>query len=154
MLPVRKPINSDLTPISGCVCVNCGSGPEKGLKRLSTYSRSFACFACFLKHTDCGSCHHPKHAVKSGVRSPCYCGCTQYRHGLEQEFDRQFDVHVGKPLRDAYCRGLGGKACGSMVLVKSDGSLPLLCARHEKEWKQAVEEGNQERDRAMNAVNN
>ena len=141
---------SDVSSIAICACVGCGRTSETvQLKKLSTYSRSFSCFDCFMKHSACGGCHHPMHAKKSGDPDQCYCGCTSYRHGLEQEWDRQLAEVAGKKPDVHYCQGLAGKFCGTVVLRKVDGSLPRLCSRHEREWTKDVIATLKGRDRAM-----
>jgi len=84
---------SDIDSIAKCVCVGCGKEPgQVRLLKLATYSRSFACAECFLKHSTCTNCGCQWH-----TRNYCRnCLCVNYRHGLEAEFDRQFAVHTCK----------------------------------------------------------
>lgn len=72
------------------------------------------------------------------------------KHGIEgldptanlaNEADRQFGECVGKQKRVGYCRGLGGKPCGSVVFIRPDGSIPWFCSQHEREFRQAYIEG-------------
>lgn len=132
---------SDFEPIAKTECVGCGRGPDHvALKRLNTYSRAFGCLGCYLKYSICANCHHEKHASLHFVTvlTPylrdqgrvCFCGCDEYRHGLEAEFDRQFSEHTGKaPTQRACLRG-----CGAYVTQQVHGRLPLFCPRCDKEW--------------------
>lgn len=102
---------SDLESISGCVCVGCGRGSDHvAFKRLNTYSRAFGCLDCFLRYSNCATCGHEKHAYVPIIQQlyhvkprACHCGCTEYRHGLEAEFDRQFSAHTGKEPEQRRC---------------------------------------------------
>lgn len=106
---------SDFDSIAICACVSCGRNSDQvALKRLNTYSRAWACYDCVMKH---------------GVEA------------LTPEVDRQFGECVGAVKRVGYCRGLGGRHCGSVVYVRADGTLPWFCEDHEREWRQDFEEG-------------
>jgi hypothetical protein len=128
---------SDFAPISGCVCVGCGRGNDfVGLKRLNTYSRTFSCVACYLKYSKCANCGHERHAyipmiqqlypVKPRGIHSCHCGCMDYRHGLEAEFDRQFSEHTGKAPTQRQCMKCGNYFSGA----------GRLCATCDKEWSE------------------
>lgn len=129
---------SDFEPISKTECVGCGRDADQvALKRLNTYSRAFGCLACYLKYSNCGNCHHEKHSEDrqialrlKDIGGKCWCGCRDYTHGLEAEFDRQFAVHTGKAPTTRLCL----RGCGSLVTVLPNGRLPLFCQRCDQEW--------------------
>ncbi len=137
---------SDFEPINKTECVGCGrpsvtvseSGVE--LKRLDTYSRAFGCLHCYLKYSACANCGHEPHysqhlieaLVPTGQRlSPCSCGCSDYRHSLAAEFDRQFDVHTGK-VPDLRC----ARGCGRYRTRQPNGFTPLWCEECEREYRE------------------
>lgn len=139
---------SDFAPIAQTICVGCGrpsiTVSESGvaLKRLNTYSRAFGCLQCFLKYANCANCGHEKHKSSPDVLSladafysrgrigKCYCGCAEYRHGLEAEFDRQFDVHTGKTPSLQCARG-----CGRYRTRQPSGFTPLWCDECERDYR-------------------
>ena len=139
---------SDLGQIAKTECIGCGrpsvTVSESGvvLKRLDTFSRAFGCLSCFLKYAACANCHHERHGsaapailtfyALSHLRKVgrCWCGCEEYRHGLAAEFDRQFDVHVGK-IPDLYC----ARGCGRLRRRQPSGYTPLWCEDCEQEWR-------------------
>lgn len=133
---------SDFEPISQTVCVGCGRGSDQvALKRLSTYSRAFGCLTCYMKFSNCGNCQHVKHGSYRPIVIPgaerqfpgsCpSCGCTEYKHGLAAEFDRQFDTHTGKTPLQIKCNH-----CGNWFDRREKASgIVLFCARCEDEWR-------------------
>lgn len=126
---------SDFEPISGCRCVGCGRESDKvALKRLNTYSRSFSCLTCYLKYSNCANCGHKRHAaiqmvVVPGAHRPpegrCHCGCADYKHGLEAEFDRQFAEHTGKAPTQRKCNHCSNWFYGTT----------LWCESCERDWR-------------------
>lgn len=151
---------SDFTNVTsqGTACVSCGRTPDQtALKRLRKGARIYSCFECYLKYSGCGNCHHPQHAKRSGggdLTGVCSdCGCRQYIHGLEAEYDRQLADCVGKKQTVNYCRGFGQRLgkCGSVLLLKLDGTLPALCSDCDREWTQQTITTLRRRDAAMGA---
>ena len=130
---------SDFEPIARTECVGCGRGPDQvALKRLNTYSRAFGCLTCYLKYSNCANCGHEKHGSTRHIfvherdinfghfLGHCACGCTDYRHGLEAEFDRQFSEHTGKAPIQRKCNHCGNWFNGTT----------LFCDRCEREWRE------------------
>jgi hypothetical protein len=112
---------SNFDPISICACVSCGrTADQVELKRLKSNSRAWACFDCMMRF---------------GIDA------LDPASPLAIEADRQFGECVGQQRRVGYCRGLGGKPCGSVVFVRPDGTMPWFCSTHEREWRQAFAEG-------------
>lgn len=167
-------MSSDFSNIkdSGRACVGCGRGPRDGveLKRLRTYSRSLACYPCLAKYISCANknplgqvCnHHPTdHAYievqdgnvrRLGACNQPGCGCADYRHGLEGEFDRQLSDGVGKRQQSRICTGFGenlGK-CDHIVFVQADGTLMRLCAECEEQWKRLAVQSSKEVHELLN----
>lgn len=128
---------SDYESIAQCVCTGCGRSSDKvALKRLNTYSRAFGCLTCYERYKNCANCNHEKHKSLRSIiaRGDDYgswgrcltCGCTEYRHGLEEEFDRQFAEHTGKAPRQRKCL-----RCGNHFEGKT-----MWCARCDREWRE------------------
>lgn len=131
---------------SGSQCVGCGrSSKIVPLRRLRTYARSLACFDCMSKYRSCGNlnlmgqkCNHEPHI---GHICP-YCGCPEYYHSLESEFDRQYAASVGKRPVSVTCESYGvnlGK-CGNLIFADSSGQFSRLCASCERNWTREVME--------------
>lgn len=129
---------SDLDAIAVCRCVGCGRESDQvSLKRLGTYSRAFSCLTCYLKYANCGNCGHEKHASTrlvtaswkemlgpSKVGHCGECGCDDYRHGLDVEFDRQFAAHTGRAPTQRKCLH-----CGNWFSGKT-----IFCDPCDREW--------------------
>ena len=126
---------SDFEPIAGCKCTGCGRESEHvALKRLNTYSRAFSCLTCYVRFSSCANCHHERHSSDRSVAQRiqdvggrCFCGCTDYVHGLEREFDRQFSEHTGKAAAQLKCLH-----CGNYF---SPLDTSRLCPTCDQEWK-------------------
>lgn len=135
------PSDFDKIALAGKVCCNCGvSSDKRKLLRLNTYSVSLACLDCWYKHRKCADCQksctkepHSGHACKM-------CGCPQWRHGLESEFDRQYASCVGMPQRSKMCRGFGGRQCNRLIFALPSGEVPALCDECMPEWIKGVKE--------------
>lgn len=142
---------SDIRSIAVCACVGCGRTPTDGvtLKRLNNYSRSFSCAECFVLHQACGNCGHERHpsadrqavrgfdilanplAIAKALGGCLQCGCTTYAHGLEREFDRQFEAHVGKTPTQSVCCHCG-KSFTSLTLTNRNRL--VVCDECDEEW--------------------
>ena len=155
---VVKRKKTDLSHIkeSGSSCVGCGRGPDRVmLMRLRTYSRSLACGACFIKYASCENanpvgtkCHHDPvdHRNKRGACTIAGCGCPSWRHGLEDEFDKQLSAGIGVSPTFRECGGFGANLgnCGRAIFVNADGSMPRLCGQCEGNWVRETREGARE----------
>jgi hypothetical protein len=151
----RKPMPSDFHNVKsqGCACIGCGTTPDKErLLKIRKGSTVWSCLRCFLKYSNCGNCNHEQHAKRSGAgdpTTPCMeCGCRQYIHGLEAEFDRQLADCVGKvPIMRHCLRG-----CGREVMMvpdpisKSGARIPLFCSACEREWAEFNQSTTEEHD--------
>lgn len=158
---------------AGRACCNCGRTSDKvRLKKLRTYSRSYACSECYVKHWNCGNknplgnpCNHapnqhqktPKgdeHIVFSGPCEQAGCGCAGYIHSLESELDRQYANCVGLEPRIKECGGYGqnlGK-CGRLIFLGADGTLGRLCPTCEASWMRETMQGMQEAGKVLDLV--
>ncbi len=123
--------------IAQTVCAACGRDSDHvALKRLNAYSRAFSCLSCYIKYSNCATCQHPQHGQDRPIAlrlrevgGRCFCGCTEYIHGVEAEFHRQFDVHTGK-VPDLQC----ARGCGRYRQRQPNGFTPLWCSECEKEY--------------------
>jgi hypothetical protein len=119
---------------SGSACVGCGRTKDQVvLLKLRTYGRSLACPDCFKQHLACGDCHCGFHFERVCQQ----CGCQEWRHGLETEFDRQQADCVGKvPLihRCAHCGD-------DYVDLGLDKKLLRLCSTCDREWAELETRG-------------
>ena len=130
---------SDFSAISQTQCVGCGrpsiTVSESGvvLKPLETYSRAFGCVTCWAKYSKCANCQHDRHrSIVTLITSfrelrrkqgKCWCGCSEYRHGLAAEFDRQYSTATGRAPMQAKCHH-----CGNWFNLKA-GTFSLCCER-------------------------
>lgn len=138
--------------LAGKVCMNCGvSGSKQKLMRLNTYSLSLSCYPCWVKHINCADCK--KSCTKDPhSNGPCtMCGCAVYRHGLENEFDRQYAACVGMPAHSGICTGFAGRECGRLVFAGHDGVVPRLCDTCMPEWIKGVKQTMAEAAKVMDA---
>lgn len=135
---------------AGKACIGCGRTQDHAeLKKLSTYSRSYACRDCISneKYRMCanrnpegGICGHEVHS-RNGFCP--YCGCQKYIHGLEGEHDRQLAACVGGATAIKECPSYGSKlgTCGKTIFADVNGNFARLCPECDREWAEAVGAG-------------
>ena len=140
---------------SGSSCVGCArTSDQVMLMRLRTYARSLVCAACFMNpkyalcHNEvdghrCGHDPHPPGKKNPTGKCP-YCPCAAWRHGLESEYDRQFADTVGLKPTFSECKSFGSQTCGRIILAGTDGAIPRLCPKCEREWIEAYRQGARE----------